>query len=282
MAHFFFIDESGIDHIDSPYEVICGIAIKDDDLWRIVSQLKQFEELYLGTRYSGKEREIKGRKFLKTKVFKQASLFNDITDEERRVLARDCILQPENATPRHLAALSQAKLAYVKKLLELCAQFRTKIFAAISSEPLRETDDKDDGLLRRDYVYAFERMYYFLEDRNMDEQGIIVFDELEKAQSHILVSQIENYFKKTVNGRQRAGLIIPEPFFVHSDLTTGIQIADIIAYIISWGLRLKDMNKPARAELAEYVELIKPLRYRTTRKIGNWKNHQIWSVVFVK
>ncbi len=25
-----------------------------------------------------------------------------------------------------------------------------------------------------------------------------------------------------------------EPFFVHSDLTTGVQVADLIAYYISW------------------------------------------------
>jgi hypothetical protein len=53
-----------------------------------------------------------------------------------------------------LAALSQAKLDYVRKLLEICAQYRLKIFAAISSEPIRETDDETNGLLRRDYVYA--------------------------------------------------------------------------------------------------------------------------------
>jgi hypothetical protein len=41
-----------------------------------------------------------------------------------------------------------------------------------------------------------ERYYYFLEDKPADPSGIIVFDELEKSQSHILIGQIENYFKK--------------------------------------------------------------------------------------
>ena len=41
----------------------------------------------------------------------------------------------------------------------------------------------------------------------------------------------------------RATLIIAEPFFVHSDLTTGVQIADLIAYCISWGLRFGRMTK---------------------------------------
>jgi hypothetical protein len=63
MAFFFFIDESGTDRQDSPYEVLCGVAIKDYDLWNIVSQLKNLEEQTLGIRYSGNVREIKGTKF---------------------------------------------------------------------------------------------------------------------------------------------------------------------------------------------------------------------------
>ena len=37
MAYFFFIDESGIDRRESPYEVITGIAIRDSDLWKVVT-----------------------------------------------------------------------------------------------------------------------------------------------------------------------------------------------------------------------------------------------------
>lgn len=282
MAYFFFIDESGTDRQDSLYEVLCGVAIKDIDLWNIVTQLKNLEEQFLGTRYSGSKREIKGKKFLKRKVFKLANSIDPIPEAERTLLSKECIENGAVATIRNLAALAQAKLEYVKTLLELCAQFRIKVFASISSEPIRDTDDEMQGLLRRDYVYAFERMYYYLEDKKTDDQGIIVFDELEKSQSHILVSQLENYFKKTSKGRQRSGLVIPEPFFVHSDLTTGIQIADLIAYIISWGLRLKGMKEQARPELSEFVELIKPLRYRTTREIGEISNMEIWSVTYVK
>jgi len=129
-------------------------------LWNIITQLKGFEEKLLGARYSGSEREIKGKKFLKRKVFKQAKFFEPIPEIERTRLAKECIENGSVATRKHMAALSQAKLDYVRKLLELCAQYRVKIFASISSETIRETDDEMDGLLRRDYVYAFERIYY--------------------------------------------------------------------------------------------------------------------------
>lgn len=282
MAYLLFIDESGIDRHESPYEVVCGITIEDKDLWKFISAVKRIELDLFGMRYSSSSREIKGRKFLKTKVFKQAKLHPEFSEAESIGLVKDCLEKGAEAGTKQIAALAQAKLKYVKQLLELCSQFRIKIFAAISLSPVQEPVTESGLFLRKDYVYLFERFFYFLEDKRLDQQGIVVFDELDKSQSHILVEQLENYFKRTTKGRLRSGLVIPEPFFVHSDLTTGIQVADLMAYIISWSLRLKGMNKPAREELIQFSELIKPLRYRTTREIGTISEMEIWSIVFVK
>jgi hypothetical protein len=87
--------------------------------------------------------------------------------------------------------------------------------------------------LRKDYAYLFERFFYFLEDTDQNASGIVVFDELEKSKSHLLLQQMDRYFKRTNKGQQRAAQIIPELFFVHSELTTGVQLADIAAYLLS-------------------------------------------------
>jgi hypothetical protein len=283
MAFFIFIDESGIDGTsNNNYEVLCGASIEDRDLWSLISALKNLEEKILGVRYSNQEREIKGRKFLNKSTFKQASWFNDIADEERTALCKKCLLHGEFASRREISGMAQAKLAYVKNLLQICSQFRVKIFATLCIDSVRSTDTGSGVLLRRDYVFLFERIYYFLEDKKQGDQGVIVFDELEKSQSHILVGQLEGYFKKTIKGKQWANLVIPEPFFVHSDLTTGIQIADMIAYILSFGLRLNYMTNPARPELQEFVNLILPLRYSTERELDGVPNMKVWSVTYVK
>src|SRR5262249_12777612 len=136
-----------------------------------------------------------------------------------------------------------------------------------------------DGL-RKDYGYLFERFFYFLEDNLPREQGIVVFDELEKSRSHLLIDQCHGYFKDTAIGRHRASLIVPEPFFVHSDLTTGIQLADLAAYVISWGFRTPAMTKPKRAELAPYARQVAELRYRTA-KIRGGIDLDIWSIAHI-
>ena len=76
----------------------------------------------------------------------------------------------------------------------------------------------------------FERLFYFLEDNAAGEQGVAVFDELEKFKSHLLIDQMHRHFGQTAPG----GVHIPESFFVRSELTTGVQIADLAAYVISW------------------------------------------------
>ncbi len=76
---------------------------------------------------------------------------------------------------------------------------------------------------------------------------------------------MERYFLHTNNGQTRSRLIIPEPLFIHSDLTTMIQMVDLVAYIVSWGVRLKGgirpMTKPKRDELDPFARLVCQLRY---------------------
>lgn len=90
----------------------------------------------------------------------------------------------------------------------------------------------------------------------------MVFDELERSQSHLLASQLGRYFRGTATGRLRSGRIVPEPFFVHSELTTGVRLADLLAYLVSWNVRVGGMSEPARPELDDLGSLVRQLRHR--------------------
>ncbi|MBS1661905.1 MAG: DUF3800 domain-containing protein [Bacteroidetes bacterium] len=279
MAFFLFIDESGQDHHDSPYEVLAGIAIEDKELWNLIRSAHELELNCFGRKYREIGNEIKARTFLKRKTFRLARQMPSISLPERTALAKRALDNGATVTKAELTALSQAKLDYAKRLLELCQSYSCKAFVSIIGD--EKSIPADSKMLRKDYVYLFERFYYFLEDKYNQPRGVVVFDELDKSASHLLLDQMDKYFKKTIKGRHRAGLIIPEPFFVHSDLTTGIQIVDFIAYIMSWNFRIGSLNKESRGELNEYLELIKPMRYLARRKIGPDREFLIWSVVVV-
>ena len=278
MAWFLFVDESGHDRRASPYEVLAGIAIRDRDLWDVIGQLREAEIRCFGRRYSDGGRELKGSKLLKTKVFGHQRLDAEVRGEEIPALARGALDEGSAADVRSLKALALAKLAYVPSVFEICEHFRCHAFASIVETDAHPTEG--DGL-RKDYAYLFERFFYFLEDRPVREQGIVVFDELEKSKSHLLIDQMQRYFAETAVGQQRASHIIPEPFFVHSDLTTGVQIADLIAYVISWGFRTTKMTKPPRLELSELAGQVAKLRYRTVRRRLGKEEFVIWSFAHI-
>ena len=278
MAYFLFVDESGQDHRESPYEVLAGVAVEDRDLWNLVKALQDAEHRCFGMSYSNNSRELKAKKLLNKKTYRLASQLSEFPAEECRELARQCLEDGNTATRRSLTALAQAKLTYVREALNICSRFRCRVFASIIN---RNSPIPNALHLRKDYAYLFERFFYFLEDKNTSLSGIIVFDELEKSQSHILTKQMDRYFKYTARGQQRASQIIPEPFFVHSDLTTGIQLADFAAYIASWNVRFEGMSEPKRSELDDLAQQLLGLRYRAIREVDGNPNYQVWSFAVI-
>ena len=90
------------------------------------------------------------------------------------------------------------------------------------------------------------------------------------------------YFRETATGRARAGRVIPEPFFVHSDLTTAIRLADLVACVVAWGFPFGTMRAPARPELAGLADLVAQLRYPTTREDADGVTHPVWSFTLIE
>lgn len=287
MSHLLFVDESGHDRRDSPYEVIAGVALEDRDIWNLICELQDAELRFFGRRITPGTMELKARSLLKRKTFRLAGQMEPIPAGERAELAESCLAKGDNArsggsdgsgvTRRELTALAQAKIAFVEFAIELCGRYRAKVFASIvDCEAPKPTGD----FLRKDYAYLFERYYSFLEQKAIDGMGLVVFDELDRAQAHILVDQMGYYFRETAKGRMRASLIIPEPFFVHSHLTTAIQLADLVAYIVAWGVRIGHMDRPARSELHSLAEKVCELRFRAWREDGG-NNHALWSFAVI-
>lgn len=285
---FLFIDESGQDHVNSPYEVLAGVAIREQDLWNLVQAIHGLESEIFGVRLAEVGVEIKGKKLLKKKNFRFAGQMASFVDlEERRALCAQFLRKgrqeelggaSEPRTYREFAAFGQCVLEFVCRIYDLCASYRVKVFASVveTTAPRLSSD-----FLRKDYAYLFERFFYYLEDSNQNEMGIVVFDELEKAQCKILIGQMERYFATTARGYIRSARIIPELFFVHSDLTTAIQLADIVAYSINWGVRLNRMSQPTRLEMEKYGKYAFDLRYVGNRTDYDGQMRAIYGITYI-
>lgn len=285
-----FIDESGHNESGTPCEVLAGVAIAEDSLWNLVKAVRAAERSYFGDYLRNLlTEETKARKLLKTKRFKTAARPCELSPEESVDLAHSLLIKGKVAhaqgsdsageTYRELVAYSRQVLAFVHEVLDIAAGFSVQVFASVMDP---KCPRPEPAHLRKDYVYLFERYFYFLETLAPRERGLVVFDELDKAQSHILVQQMAAYFLGTRTGRYRSSRVIPEPFFVHSDLTTGVFLADLTAYILGWGWRLSRMPQPFREELRPYATKLHDMQYHGSKPklegTGGWPLHGIWFI----
>src|SRR5437667_4595108 len=264
----FFIDESGHDHGDAPYEVLAAVAVADRDLWNLIQAIRAAEIQFFGVHLAEVGVEFKGKKLLKNKTFRHARQGPAIEPNRRRDLAREFLMKGWRETeggPREarskdeFTVYGQAARAFVMRILEICTSHHAKTFAALVNTKAPRASDPN--MLRRDYAFLFQRFFYYLEDRSPTEMGLVVFDELEKAKSRILIQQMERYFLETEKGVQRSSRIVPEPFFVHSDLTTAVQLADIVAYCFNWGTRLNKMTEATRNEIEPLAQIAFDMSY---------------------
>jgi len=173
-------------------------------------------------------------------------------------------------------AYSRQVLSFVHTVLDIAAGFSVQVFATMVDP---KAPRPDSGKLRKDYVYLFERYFYFLEALPHRERGLAVFDELENSKSHGLLQQMAAYFLGTQTGQYRSSRIVPEPFFVHSDLTTGVFLADLTAYILGWGWRLHRMSQPVRTELQPFAARLHDMQFHGEKPkpdgSGIWQLHGI-------
>ena len=84
MSYLLFLDESGVDHRHSPYEVLAGVAIRDLSLWNLVCQIQEAEVDFFGQRLTPGTLELKAKKLLKRKTFRMASQSPPLEHDRRR------------------------------------------------------------------------------------------------------------------------------------------------------------------------------------------------------
>lgn len=254
MSWFLFLDESGHDHQQMPYEVRGGVALHSGKLWPFVRTLQALELECFGARLSLYRKELKGSTLLDRKRFRFAGQDAKLEDEARRKHARAFLtkgLEGDSPTRPEFTAYGQACLKMAEGIFQSLQDHGAIVFAsAIAKGSASPPDGHNENLLRKDHVFLLERFYYLLEERQ--EHGILVFDETEKQNDRRFVRRLERYFSDTATGRYRSHWVVPTPFFVSSDMNYAVQAADLSIYCINWGFRLSSagMTAPVRDEIA--------------------------------
>ncbi len=239
MAWLLFLDESGHDHRNMPYEVRGGIALHARALPRFVQDFMALEEAAFGTRLALHGKEVKGSKLLERKHFQWARQMHDLPDAERQKAVRRFLSQGAGAprpSRRDFTAYGQASLRMADGIFDLLDRHGAVLFASLIPRGCRPPPEyRFNHFLRKDHIFLQERFFYFLERERT--HGILVMDQTEAKGDIRFVRKLRDYYTKTQTGRYRTQWIVPEPLFVDSSMYPAIQAADLCIYCINWGYR---------------------------------------------
>ncbi len=285
MSWLLFMDESGHDHKQMPYEVRGGVALQDRKVWPFIRAVASLEQSCFGVRLADFKKEFKGEKLLDKNRIAWALQDPLQADDERRRNARAFLSKGlQKATPARaeFTGYGQASLQMAQGIFQLLREHDAKIFAAAILRGVKAPDNVPaQEYLRKDHVYLLERFYYFAHKKQ--EQGLLVMDQVEEQHDYRFARKLERYFVRTIKGTQRADWIVPSPFFSSSYLSIPIQVADVCVYCINWGFRRGGMNAPTRTKIEEqFAGWIRRLEYQDKRPSGRGRTKKVLGIVFVQ
>ncbi len=263
MSWLLFLDESGHDHRNTPYEVHGGFAIHASRLWQFISAVRTLEQSIFGADLREYGLELKGSKLLKARCFEWQAQGPRMDEAARRKHALNFLnsgKQRRNPRSEEFAAYGQGCVAMAEGTIRLLPSHDARLFASIVPRHAKPADAQPD-VLRKDIVFLLERFFYFLEGQR--QMGLLVMDGTEKQADRQVVRRMERYFPNTLTDRQRTQWIVPVPLFVESDMAYGVQVADLCIYCLTWGWRLRGrMTEPTRPEIEPFAELLHRMQWR--------------------
>ena len=267
MTWLLFMDESGHDHKTVPLEVRGGVALHVSKIWDFVRAWHRLELEAFGAQLSDFKKEIKGHKLVDKDRYRWSNQSVRLDDGERRKFARAFLtkgLQSARPTSEEFLAYGQACLEMARGIFEILQSHDARLFAAAIPRGTKPPPNFQlVDYLRKDHVFLFERYFYFLEAQRA--HGLLVMDESDKTDDRRFVSRVEKYFTATSRGRQRTAWIVPAPLFVSSDMSVGIQAADLCLYCLNWGFRLagwRSVEAPRQEIVRDFAPQITRLQWQ--------------------
>lgn len=263
MSWLLFMDESGHDHKQMPYEVRGGVALHACKLWPFAQAMRRLEREAFGVELATLRQELKGSKLPERRSFKLAaqSRSGPFPSDVRRRHCRSFLLKglkalkpgqgtaADRPTWQEFTAYGQANLEMARGVFRLLRDYEAVLFAAAIPRGSVRTK-ADPERLRRDHATLLVRYERFL--REKDEYGLLVMDESDKDEDRRFVRRMQAHFLREGWEVRASRRLVPTPLFVSSDMTTAVQAADLCIYCVNWGFRLAEvgMTAPVRQDIA--------------------------------
>lgn len=107
-------------------------------------------------------------------------------------------------------------------------------------------------LHKKAYEFLLERIEQFMKEYHSKHNALIVMDDTSKELNRA-VAMKHAYFLHNGNENLEFRHIVEYPFFTRSELSNGVQLADLLAYNIYRAFRQEDFAYPYFSEMLPYI-----------------------------
>ena len=159
---------------------------------------------------------------------------------------------------------------FVEQFIVLCKEVGAVFFAVVQEGTFTLASESDK--LPSLYRHLLRRVNTYMEDKHQEDQAVFFFDGIDHRTNQKIAISFNNFMYRHHWG-QSSKNILPTPFFCDSEVSPGIQMADVMAYCVNqrYGGR--------RGRLEEIFQKFRELSYNHLDPEGDFT---LWGVTMVK
>ncbi len=154
-----------------------------------------------------------------------------------------------------LASLCDADIErLVKVYFDQVAACNAVVMAAVIDKRFLRDHMTHETLHKKAYEFMLERIEHFMTEYHPKHHALIVMDDTSKELNQA-VAMKHAYFQRAGNANMTFGHIVEYPFFTRSELSNGVQLADLLAYNVYRAFKSQNLAYP-------YFQMLLPSFYR--------------------
>lgn len=142
----------------------------------------------------------------------------------------------------------------VKAYFDQIPNSNAVIMAAVIDKRHLRDHVTHETLHKKAYEFLLERIQHYMHEYHSKHQALIVMDDTSKELNQAVALK-HAFFQRAGNQNVKFSCIVEYPFFTRSELSNGVQLADLLAYNVYRAFKMEDMNYP-------YFEMLLPHFYK--------------------
>jgi hypothetical protein len=247
--YFFYADESGSLDPAATGQRADGTTFTKDHLY-VLAAVSLYER-----RWHGFEKTLNRKKRELCDVHRHtnpATVRLELADCE--IKSTWTRIPKERAKRRFLANLTDGELTQLVELFyQQLARHNMNVFAVVVDKRYLH-DYIDAGKMhRKAWELLLELVQKFLATEHPKHQGVLITDDISRDRNRSLAMKHAFFQSEGASKGTRLSQIAEMPLFVRSELSNGVQLADLVAYNIYRCFRDQNIDYPFFARMAPYL-----------------------------